>query len=146
MDVELIIKSIMGLIALLALLIFLFFYNPLKREQKPLQISKEEEREDEESNLEVLLSILKNNNSEATKLAYVLKMILKYHGKIHKNVGTRSHTGFALYSTIFFFLCRHPNTNKNLILTFEKELAALNPDYKREINDALMRSLNTRGT
>jgi len=46
---------------------------------------------------------------------------------------------------ILFAICLHPNTNKNIILSFNKELVRLNPKYKVEINGAISKGLNSRG-
>ena len=57
----------------------------------------------------------------------------------------RAHPDFDIYMDILFTICRHPNTTKNLILDFDKELERLNPEYKPEINNALAKGLNSRG-
>jgi hypothetical protein len=46
---------------------------------------------------------------------------------------------------ILFAICRHPNTNKDIIINFDKELEHLNPEYKKEINEAIAKGLNSRG-
>jgi hypothetical protein len=46
---------------------------------------------------------------------------------------------------ILFKAARHPNIDKNTIVKFNAALEKLNPEYKKEINDALMRGLNSRG-
>lgn len=150
MEPELIVKSIMGLIALLALLIFLLFYNPNKSKKKALSHVKHVEeikssKEVEETNFKVLIAMIKNKKSDAKKLEYALGMILKHHGKVHKKMGLRPHPEFMIYEDIIFTLCRHPHTNKDLIIDFDRELLKLNPEYKQEINDAMTKGLNSRG-
>ncbi len=150
MEPELIVKSIMGLIALLALLIFLLFYNPNKSKKRALSHVKHVEeikssKEVEETNFKVLIAMIKNKKSDAKKLEYALSMILKHHGKVHKKMGLRAHPEFAIYENIIFNLCRHPHTNKDLIVNFDREFLKLNPDYKQEINDAITKGLNSRG-
>ncbi len=150
MEPEIIVKSIMGLIALLALLIFLLFYNPNKSKKRVVSSAKSVEesissKELEESNLKVLIAMVKSKKSDAKKLEYALGMILKYHGKVHKKMGLRPHPEFMIYEDIIFTLCRHPHTNKDLIVNFDREFLKLNPDYKQEINDAITKGLNSRG-
>jgi hypothetical protein len=60
-------------------------------------------------------------------------------------MGVRAHKDFDIYMDVLFTLCRHPNTNTDLIINFDKELARLNPDYKQEINNAISKGLNSRG-
>jgi hypothetical protein len=72
-------------------------------------------------------------------------MILKYYGHIHEKLGIRSHPDFDIYMEILIIICRHPNTNKDIIIKFDKELTRLNPSYKAEINEALTKGLNSRG-
>ncbi|ABB43322.1 hypothetical protein Suden_0041 [Sulfurimonas denitrificans DSM 1251] len=149
METELIVKSIMGLIALLSLLVFFLFLEPNKDKKKPNSNSKvvvdRDEVESEETNLDALVAIIKNKKSDSKKLSFALDMILKHHGTFHKKMGVRAHKDFDIYMDVLFTLCRHPNTNKDLIINFDKELARLNPDYKQEINNAISKGLNSRG-
>jgi hypothetical protein len=149
METELIIKSIMGLVALLSLLVFLLFLEPNKERKKPNNTHKANidanTIANEETNLNVLVSIVKNKKSDAARLSYALDMILKHHGVFHKKMGLRAHKDFDIYEDVLFTLCRHPHANKNLIIDFDRELARLNPDYRQEINDAITKGLNSRG-
>ena len=72
-------------------------------------------------------------------------MVLKYHGTIHKKLGLRPHPESQIYMDILFSICRHPNANKDIIVNFDKELGKLNPEYKKDLHDAMMRGLNSRG-
>jgi len=165
METELIIKSIMGLIVILALLIFLLFIEPnkdapakktpasTKEKIKEVEIKTEEEPVKEaiqdsgakiKTDINSLLDILKNKRSDATKLGEALDLIIKHHGIVHKKLGLRSHPEFDVYMDILFTICRHPNANKDLIINFDKELERLNPDYKKDINEAITKGLNSR--
>jgi hypothetical protein len=157
MEAELIIKSIMGLVALLGLLIFLLFLEPKstqKSQEKPSDIkpaAQEEKKEPsgeshkKEFDLNYLAEIIKNKKSDSKKLQYALDAIIKYHGKVHKKLGLRAHPDFDIYIDILFTLCRHPNANKDLIINFDRELERQNPEYKQEINEAITKGLNSRG-
>ncbi len=74
-----------------------------------------------------------------------MDLVLKSHGNIHKKLGIRAHPDFDIYMEMLIVVCRHPNTNKNIIIDFDKELLKLNPQYKAEINDAITKGLNSRG-
>jgi len=149
METELIIKSIMGLVALLSLLVFFLFLEPNKDKKKPQSSNKisvdRDKVQGEETNLDVLVSIIKNKKSDSKKLSFALDMILKHHGTVHKKMGVRAHKDFDIYMDILFTLCRHPNANKDLIINFDRELTRLNQDYKQEINSAISKGLNSRG-
>jgi tRNA U34 5-carboxymethylaminomethyl modifying enzyme MnmG/GidA len=137
----------MGLTALLAVLIFLL-YVPTEKRVKKAKAAKKSSQEASEKpsyDLEDLRDIVKNKKSTNEELKEALELVIKYHGTMHKKLGMRPHPDSDIYMDILFKAARHPNADKNLIITFNKELEKLNPEYKKEINDALMRGLNSRG-
>jgi len=151
MDIVLLLKSAMGLIVLLAALIFLLFYSPSAKAKKIKKKPSQEESSQKKdipkiaTDLDSLRKIIKNKKSSAKELKTALDAVLKYHGNIHKKLGIRTHPEFDVYMDILFTICRHPSTNKNIIIGFDKELAKLNPEYKSDINDAITKGLNSRG-
>ncbi|MCW8894568.1 MAG: hypothetical protein OQK48_02400 [Sulfurimonas sp.] len=153
METELIIKSIMGLIAVLAILVFFLFLEPNKKSQK--KSNKQKTADENKVKTEVkstitntdlnhLLSIIKNKKSSTELLGEALDMVIKYHGRVHTKLGLRSHPDFDIYMGIIFTACRHPNITKDLIIKFDKELTRLNPEYKQDINEALTKGLTSR--
>ena len=148
MEITLLIKSAIGLVIVLAGLIFLLFYSSGSKNKKTTKepIKKNEpEAEKQKTDLDTLRAIIKNKKSNSKELKNALDMVLKHHGVIHKKLGARSHPDFDRYMDILFTICRHPNTNKNIIIEFDKELERLNPEYKAEINNAITKGLNSRG-
>ncbi len=158
METEFIIKVIIGLIVILAVLIFLLFLEPnkdTKSEQKHRPAAevqketKEESKKDDDTYLNTdlfhLVNIIKNRRSNADALSEALELVIKHHGKVHKKLGLRPHPDFDTYIDILFTICRHPNANKDMIITFDRELERLNPEYKKEINEAIAKGLNSRG-
>ena len=158
MEIALLIKSIIGLVFILGFLIFVLIL-PSKK-QKEIQRKKEIQRQESikkakeknalenegmKTDLTSLREVIKNKKSDESTLKEALEMVIKYHGTINKKLGVRTHPDFEIYKDILFTICRHPNTNKHLIINFDKELGKLNPSYKAEINDALTRGLNSRG-
>ena len=148
MDIVVLIKSIIGLVVILGILIFFFLYRSgvkkkeAKKKQKSyVQESKPKPRHD----LNGLLEIIRDKNSTTKELSDALDSIIKYHGKIHPKLGIRAHPDFDIYSEILLRICRHSNTNKDIILKFDKELEKRNPEYVREINDSLTKGLYSRG-
>lgn len=157
METEFIIKAIIGLIVILAILIFLLFLEPDKEKSKEKEspapeIKKEIEekpKKEEDSSVNTdlfhLVDIIKNKRSNADTLSEALELVIKHHGKVHKKLGLRPHPDFDIYMDILFTICRHPNANKDMIIIFDRELEKLNPDYKKEINEAIAKGLNSRG-
>ena len=143
MEITLLIKSIVGLVVVLFILMFFLLYSPSAKRKKELEKTTVKEREI--NDLESLKKIIKNKLSTKEDLSNAVNLVLKHHGTIHPKLGTRTHPDFNVYEEILFAICRHPNTNKTIILKFDKELEAKNPAYKKEINDALTRGLNSRG-
>jgi len=144
MELTLLLKSFFGLVSLLAILIFFLIYSPKKKkivQDKEIVPVVEKPKID----LASLLLVIQNKQSTTLELQNALDMILKYHGTIHPKLGIRAHPEFQAYSEVLLRICRHKNTNKNLILKFNRELERLNPEYKREINDSLTKGLNSRG-
>lgn len=151
MEITLLIKSIMGLVVILGLLVFLLFL-PSRKKKKISVASKKVSKTSEspqknriESGLNSLLAIIKDRKTTTLKLKEALDLVIKHHGVVHKKLGLRPHPDFDLYMDILFTICRHPNTSKDLIVKFDRELERLNPEYKKEINDAISKGLNSRG-
>ncbi len=119
------------LILLLAVLLILFFR--IKKKDflnKLIEIKKEEAIELSELSLQ-----LKDKFLSSKELKQVIELILKDYSKINE---------FSLYEAIILHITLHPNTNKNIIIYFDKELSKSNPLYKKQISQALNNALNSR--
>ena len=145
MDVGLLVQSMLGLIVVLAILIYVFFFPFFTKKNK---IEKKEKIKAKKKGISTefkdLLKIIKDKRSTSKELLEALDLIIKYHGHIHDKLGLRPHSDFLNYQDIIFTICRHPNTNKDIIVKFDLELEKLNPSYKRDINDALSKGLDLR--
>ncbi len=148
MDIIFLLKSGLGLIATLGILVFLLILPANKRQKqnkaKPQKEHEEVKKEKLPIDLKELIKIVKNKDIDSTKLKETLDTILKYHGKIPHKLGARTNPAFSIYEDIIFTICRHPNTTADIILTFNTGLEKLNEEYKPQINDALSRGLNSR--
>ncbi len=152
MEITLLIKTVMGLIVLLAILIFLLFLPSVKKNKEKIQKKKNSSSLDSsevktkisDTSLEHLRSIIKKKKSTTVELKATLELVIKHHGIVHEKIGERAHPDFDIYMDILFTICRHPNTNKDLIINFDRSLARLNPAYKKEINEAMTKGLNSR--
>ena len=91
-----------------------------------------------------LITVLKNKKSASAELDDALQEMIRRYGKITPKLGTRAHPDFDNYMLAIVLICRHPNTTKNIILDFDRELSRRNPAYKRDINNAIQKGLNAR--
>ncbi len=148
MDITLIVKSIMGLVVILGVLMFFLLYKPKDKKQKKTikKVAKTITKmgQNKKLDLEALRSIIKSKTSTTNELGDAVDSILKDYGHISKKMGIRLHPDFDIYREILFMLSKHKNANKDIVLKLNKELERLNPQYKREINDAMSRGLNAR--
>lgn len=149
MDIVLLIQSGSGLLVILIILVFLLLWSSKAKKaakaKKSKKIKSTPTIERDRTDLQHLKSIIKKRKSTNEELKNALELIIKYHGTIHKKQGMNTHGEFDIYMDIIFTICRHPNTSKEIILQFDKDLEKLNPTYKPEINNTITRGLNSRG-
>lgn len=151
MELTLLIQSVMGLLVILGLLVFILVLTPKpspKPEYKEKKVKKPTELLQEKNiktDLESLRAVVKSKKSTTKELQEALELVIKYHGTIHKKLGIRAHPESDIYMDIIFNICRHPNANKDIVVKFDKDLGILNPEYKKEMHDAMTRGLNSRG-
>jgi len=143
MEITLIVKSLMGLLVLLALLVVFLAVAPKPVEKKVVKVEPKVKKPN--TDLEYLRSVIRNRKSNEQELEEALDLILKHHGTIPKKLGMRPHPGFDAYIDILVYICRHPNATKEIIIKFDFGLEKKNPDYKMEINTALSKGLTSRG-
>ena len=147
MDIVLLVKSIAGLSAILVVLLLFFIYtskNKSKKQKKKKSYTSPTPPKPK-YDWNTLIKSVRNKQATTQELQETLALILKYHGTIPNKLGIRVNPEFDKYSEVLLRLCRHPNTNKDLIIDFDKELEKKNPEYIKEINDALTKGLNSRG-
>lgn len=145
MDLTLIIQSLLGLVSLLAVLLFFLFYSfGEKKAPKEQKAKVQKPKKEIDISLEALRKVFRIENSSKEKLKETVGLILEHHGTIHEKLGSRTHPDFDAYAEILFYLARHKNSDKEIILEFDRGLSSRNPTYKKQINDALMRGLNSR--
>jgi len=148
MEIDLVLKSIMGLVAVLALLMFLLFLPSAKKKTQKKKVVKKDTKptvkKSINTDIEYLRDIIRNKKTKVVELQETLDLIIKYHGTIHKKLGLRPHPNFDIYEDVLFTICRHPNANKDMIIKFDKELVELNQNYKKDINEAITKGLNSR--
>ena len=91
-----------------------------------------------------LKSIMKNKDASYEALQKAIDGIVEYYGDIEPKVAGRQAKDFDRYMELIFIICKHPNTDKKLVLSFERDLARLNPQYKRDLDHAVTKGLSFR--
>ncbi|MDO8454015.1 MAG: hypothetical protein Q7S59_05545 [Sulfurimonas sp.] len=141
MDIVFLLEVGFGLTVVLGLLIFLL----VSIRSKSVQINNKAEKKESELDLQSLKAIIEDERTTSKGLKEALDSVIKYYGVIDEKGEVKTYRLFDTYLKIIFSICLHPNTNKDLIINFERELRRLNPDYTTEIEDALIKGLNSRG-
>ena len=133
MEITSLVLVVIGLIIVLGILMFFLFSARAKAKKNKQRIF---EAKVKKSDFNTLLAVIQSQKSNSQELKEALDLVLKDYGEIDN---------LESYMNILFAICLHPNTNKNIILSFNKELVRLNPKYKVEINGAISKGLNSRG-
>lgn len=137
MEITLFIESFVGLVSLLGVLIFFLLYSPSrnrKLELKKKEVNKKE-KEKTKADLTLLVNVIRDKKSTSQELKSALGLIIQDYAEIDK---------FDIYGEIIIRICTHPNTTKEIILNFNKEIENKNPRYAKEINTFIARGLNSR--
>lgn len=128
MDKTNLIFIILSLVVVLAFLLFLLF--------KPKQNKREVKVKKSSSvSFDDLLMVLKNTASSTQELGECVDTILKDYREIDD---------FSGYEKAIVYLCKHPNTNKRLIIRLDTTLEKYNPSFKTKIASALKMGLDSR--
>ncbi len=134
---------------ILGFLIFLYVYRPAQK-RKAAAIAAAQKKEPDEPGMvgipsfEQLVSQIKRTASNEVQLRDAAEKILKYYGTIKPKHGVVPDKDFRRYAEVIFAICSHPNTTKELVLMFDRELVNRNPEYAREIDEMLNRGLSAR--
>ncbi|MEA3372641.1 MAG: hypothetical protein U9Q62_03005, partial [Campylobacterota bacterium] len=140
------ILMIIVLLVVLLILVFMLVARPSKKKHVQKRTIKQPPVEKKRvRSFDELVAVLKKKTSGADELRDALHEITGSYGKITPKLGARVHPDFDNYMLVILLICRHRNTNKNIILDFDRALSGRNPEYKREISDAVQKGLNSRG-
>jgi hypothetical protein len=148
MNILYIIALILGSLVILVLVAFVFMRGTTEHRDLVILEVKDKKTAEHEPKIphdfESLRKIIKNKKSSAKQLEEALELILKYYGDIHPKLGIRTHPDFDNYMDVIIRLCRHPRATSKMVVSFDKELRKKNPDYEKDINDAITKGLNSR--
>ena len=147
MDILILIKSGLGLMVILGVLVSLLIF-PRRLKKKDLKKTKEvmpvKEKNDVLS-LKELRKRVTSRESSTEELKDAIELIIKNYGTMYeKKSGVLSHPESDIYMDIVFKLCRHQNATTAMIVQFTNSLEKLNPQYGKGINNSMMRGLNSR--
>lgn len=134
MDITLLIQLFFILIFLLAVLIFFLLRRAkakkLKREEAKTPLKKVKVVD-----LDTLRDRLKNKKLKSDELKEILDLVIADHGVIND---------FKVYSEIILRMTLHPAANKDIVISFDRELSKLNPTYASLISDQVTKGLSAR--
>jgi len=146
MQITSLLQSMGTLVIILVILVILLVLS-FRHKAKKAKKKEKEPKAPREPIVEFvkLRKVINNKESSKEELQNAVDMILKYYGTMPDKLGIRAHPDSDVYMVMLFQLCRHPNTDKKIVLTLNNGLEKSNPSYSKEINDALMKGLNSRG-
>ncbi len=141
------IATTLVLLIVLIVLVIIYISRQKSRQSAPQSTMADVPKEPKaaEKTFEQLLAVLKDKSSSAAQLAEAAGKIVELYGVIPKKIGSRPHPDFEHYQMAIVRLCRHPRINKDIIVSFDKALAAKNPEYATEIELSLKQGLSSRG-
>ncbi len=143
MEITLLVKAIIGLVVILGILVFILVLPKQTNKKQKTKLAVRDPKAPK-TDLDSLRHIIRNRMASKKELKEALDLVIKHHGKIPQRLGSKINPQFDDYMEILIMICRHPNTDKNIILDFDKQLRSLNPEYKDEINDSITRGLDSR--
>ena len=139
MDVTTLIMTLTGLLGVLLVLVLIYIFarTPSKEPAKAAPEATPRKAPEALRTLEVLEAVIRDRSSSKEELRSAVEAIGRHYGKIHA-------TTLARYSRIIMSLCRHPQTDKTIIVSFDKVLRQQNPGMRQELDLALRKGLDSR--
>ena len=142
MDITLLIVIMSVLLGLLLILVLVYVSNGTSKPEQPASSKPsqpmERKKEATPQTFESLEAIVLDRNCTKQALRDAAKAIASQYGQVHA-------TTLQRYSRIIVALCRHPQTDKQIIIDFDKSLRKQNPNLKIELEMALQKGLDSRG-
>ena len=141
MDVTTLILTMAGLLGILLVLV-LIYVGGSSSKPAPVSVSPEPAADPKAPaaprGFDALEAVILNRKSSKQELRDATLAIAKQYGKVYATTLTR-------YTRIIVALCRHPQTDKRIIVDFDRALRDQNPNLKTEIDMALKKGLDSRG-
>lgn len=134
MEITLLIQLLFILIIILAVLIF-FLLHRAKAKKLKIEKAKTQVKKTISMDLNALRDRLKNKKLTAKELKETLDLVIKDYGVIND---------FAIYVDIILRMTHHPAANKDIVISFDRELSKLNPKYAVSIGNNVTNGLDSR--
>ncbi|MFT5660767.1 MAG: hypothetical protein ACI9TV_001409 [Sulfurimonas sp.] len=134
MDISLLIQFFVILVIILGVLL-LFFFRLMKAKKNRLQNAKKTKKKTNSMDLKTLRDTLKDKKLSITQLQETMDLIIKEYGDIDD---------YSLYADIILRMTHHPSANKEIIISFDRELSKLNPHYASSISHSVTNGLSSR--
>jgi hypothetical protein len=139
MDLSVLIMMLAGLLALLLLLVVVYLLNRPKPASKRRPSDKAlKPAEGGLSTFDALEAVILDPKSSKAELSKAVDAIRSNHAMIRAGTLER-------YTRLMTALCRHPHTDKSLVISLDKGLQEQNPNFRQELEAALQKGLNARG-
>ncbi len=134
---------------LIPLLISYKFYPVEKLEQEAtVKKKKSKEHEIDRSqplSFEEITRIFGSSSSSKKDFIEAIEQLIRHHGKIQAKLGDLAHPDFKRYETAIITLCKNRNADKDVIISLNQKLRALNTKYGYEIDEAVVKGIEGRG-
>lgn len=136
------------LLSLLLVTLVFFYINSRKKngEQKKRHsaTSSQTSRKSIPPTFEQLKAIIKNRQTSTQELENAVTQIMQYYGEIPPKRGVSPDKMFTEYAGLLIAVCRHKNTNAQIVVHFDSQLRKKNPSYESNIDEMLQQGLNSR--
>lgn len=132
-----------GLVVLLIIMILVFLAFKAKKPQQ--QKSEQSKERLIDYTFDDIRKIVRSKSSTQKEMKEALDYLIAHFGTIEPKLGMRSHPDFDRYAEVLYYLCRHVNATKELVIGFDSALSKKNPQYRQQIDEILSKGLNARG-
>jgi hypothetical protein len=139
-DLFLLLVALMGLLILVVILYVVTGRNkvPAKVSDTPVKAAQPpKKRAPSRLTLDGAEAIILDRGSSREDLAAAVDAISRNYAQVHA-------TTLSRYSRIIVSLCRHPQTNKDLVVQLDRALQKESPNLHQELEAALKKGLNSR--
>ena len=139
MDVMNLLLLLGALLLLLLLLVIIYLLNRSREVSK--RPPAEKGAQPQESGLatfDALEAVILDQQSSKAELSRAVDAICRHHGTIRTATLER-------YLRLMVALCRHPRTDKSIVIALDRGLQGQNPNFSQELEAALRKGLNSRG-
>jgi len=137
------------LLLLIPLLVSYRFYPDEKVDKvlpaKKTKAKKQEIDKTKPLSFEDIRSIFGSSDSSKEDFIEAIEQLIRHHGKIQAKLGDLVHPDFKRYQALIITLCKNRQADKDVIVSLNQKLRALNTKYGYEIDEAVNKGIEGRG-